>query len=316
MNIGIIKFGIVLDKRLENKNASGYYEVMNLVRILGKEHKIFILSKHNYDEYRWDGKAKIDRIIAFNGPWGKRNTQLNMLLNYTLPSINIINELQVPWYYINSDVRYNINTPSELTHKPVKVIGLYEDESKNQIYGHIDKIWLYNKNFATHAPKTIFMGAAMNDTHAPRSKKLLKAYNWLKSTTEYQDLQVMGKWTKVENPFVVGSSNEKEILDWLSKVKYSINIAVNPMSTTQKLWEYYLRDVITFLYDYDMQYNNVEEGHFLRIKDEYDIEAKIKEIEGNEAFRQTLLSEQRARIKPEYITGDFILDFYNNLLKQ
>lgn len=318
MNIGIIKFGGVINEN-KFKVEGGNKELTNFIDIMSKEHNVYIISKlDKKSKYKPYNGEKINIIFAYNGQWSRHNTSkfghktLMMFENYTYPSIEFLNKNKdIPWVFMNSDIKYKIETPTELEHLPEYHIGLYNNG--NIKYEHFDKIhcYGYQKNWDNIDKEGV--GIIMNDTHNHRTKKLMSFISWCKHYNINFD--VKGKYKKIfeEN---TGQLKEDGIFDYLKTKKYGLIIASDKQSTTQKIWEYIANDVIVFLYDYDTQYNNVSEDSFLRVIDEIDFESKIELLEKSEDKYKEVLEMQREMLKDSYISGEFILEHYNNLIEK
>jgi len=309
MNIGIIKFGLVIYDYGKHYQG-GDREIIGLYDILSKEHNVFIISaldkKSQMKKYNGE---KLDIIFAFNGPWSKRNDQITILRNYTLPYIKFLNETTAPWVYIQSDNRkqYDSSYPSELLVQPAFNIGMFTDSKKK--YFDFDKVSIYNRPFNFNQEKEIQFGVIMNDTDIKRTKKLLNALKWMNICGLKTDLK--GKWN---NKYCSGVLSEEEVPEYLKKVKYTVNIAVEPLSTSQKIWEYIMNDVVCFCMDYDLQCNILPKDSYLRVKDEYELYNKIDELEKNKNKYNEILTLQRSMLE-EYKDGSYILDKYNNLIE-
>jgi hypothetical protein len=186
---------------------------------------------------------------------------------------------------------------------------MYTDGDKK--YAHFDKVSIYNRPLNLRTEKDIFFGVIMNNTDTKRSKKLLKTLKWLNAVGINTDLK--GKWN---NEYCSGVLTEEEVPEYLKRVKYTVNIAVEPQSTSQKIWEYIMNGVICFYMDYDLQYNIVPKDNWMRVKDEYELAEKIEFLEKNEEKYKGALKYQERLLKDEYIDGSFILKEYNKLMNE
>lgn len=315
MNIGIIKFGSVINEN-SFKNEGSNNEIINFIDIMSKEYNVFIISSlaKNSRFKKYDGEV-LDIIFAYNGIWSRTNSNkfggktLNCFEMYTYPSIEFINNSNIPWIFFNSDVRYKLETPSELKKIPNYHIGLYSNDKMH--YEHFDKIHCYNYKTHYNYQKDIQIGIIMNDTNKKRTDKLRRFVNW----NDMYKWDIKGKY-KEPIKYNTGTLLENEVGDYLKQVKYTLLIASEPLSTTQKLWECISKDVVCFLYDYDNQYNNISKDSFLRVKDEIDFETKIAICEKDENLVKLTLEHQRSLLKESYINGSFILEHYNNLINK
>lgn len=314
-NIGIIKFGAVINEN-SFKNEGSNNEIINFIDIMSKEHNVFIVSSltKNSRFNKYNGE-KLDIIFAYNGIWSTTNTTkfggktLNCFELYTYPSIEFINECQTPWVFFNSDVRYKLSTPKELKRMPNYHIGLYEEG--NMKYEHFDKIHCYKYKRNNGFEKNIEVGIIMNDTNRLRTD-ILKAFRtWCNSLS----WNIKGKF-KEPIKDNTGFLLENEVFDFLKNVKYTLLIASDYLSTTQKLWECIANDVICFLYRYDAQCNNINAGSFLRVKDEIEFEEKVKLLNNDDKLRNEILEHQRSQLKESYIDGSFILSHYTKLIEK
>lgn len=307
-NIGIIKFGTVINEN-SFKNEGSNNEIINFIDIMSKENNVFIISNLNKNSRfkKYNGE-KLDIIFAYNGIWSKNNTTSLEMFKQNVPYFEFLNNSTIPWVFFNSDVRYKLDTPNELKRMPNYHIGIYEEGDMK--YEHFDKIHCYNYKTNYNNAKEIEIGIIMNDTHNKRTAKLLKFIKW----NDMYKWDVKGKYKKPlkEN---TGNMLENEIFDYLKKVKYTLLIASEPLSTTQKLWECIANDVICFLYDYDMQCHNINSSSFLRVKDEIEFEEKINLLNNDDKLRNEILEHQRSQLKESYIDGSFILNHYNGLIK-
>lgn len=308
MNIGIIKMGLVIYDYGKHPQG-GDVEIINFIDILSKEHSVYIISsldkKARFNKYNGE---ELDIIYVFNGPWTTDNSAITIFRNYTLPNLLFLNETKVPWVYIQSDNRktYHPSTPKELTHQPIFTVGMFNEDYKK--YWHFDKVNLYGFERKYGIEKSILFGVVMNDTDPKRTKKLKRVVKWLEACKIPVTLR--GKMGK--NSIVL---KESEVPEFLEKVKYTVNIAVEPLSTSQKIWEYMMAGVICFCMDYDMQYNIIPEGHFLRVKDEYELEQKIQLLENNRDDYSRVLEYQYDLMKA-YTDGSYFLKIYNYLMKR
>lgn len=308
MKIGIIKIGLLIRDYGYHKQG-GDVEIINFIDIMSKEHEVYIISsldkKARFTKYNGED---LDIIFVFNGPWSTNNSSINIFKTSTLPSLLFLNETKVPWVYIQSDNRkgYHPDTPQELTHKPIFTVGMLNQDYKK--YWHFDKVNLYNFERKYGLEKDILFGVIMNDTDRKRTKKLEKVINWLKVC----DIQVEQRG-KMGKDYIV--LKENEVPEFLEKVKYTVNIAVEPLSTSQKIWEYMMAGVVCFLLDYDLQYNIVPKDHFIRVKDEYELAQKIDFLENNKEEYNKILEYQYSLME-KYIDGSYLLKAYNYLMNK
>ena len=315
-NIGIIKFGTVINEN-NFKNEGSNNEIINFIDIMSKKHNVFIVSSlaKNSRFKKYNGE-KLDIIFAYNGIWSITNTSkfggkaLNCFERHTYPSIEFINNCDIPWVFFNSDIRYKLSTPKELKRMPDYHIGLYEDG--NMKYEHFDKIHCYNyKTNYCNYEKNIEIGIIMNDTHKLRTSALKTFITWCDNF----NWNIKGKF-KESIKYNTGFLLENEVFDFLKNVKYTILIASEPNSTTQKLWECIANNVVCFLYGYDMQCNNININSFLRVKDEIDFEEKVNLLNNDNKLKNKILEHQRSQLKDSYIDGSFILNHYTKLIEK
>lgn len=312
MKIGIIKFGLVI-RDFGYHNQGGDIEIINLIDVLSKEHEVFIISKIDKKaRFKKHNEEKLDLMFVFNGPIAKKDNHRLNLFKGNVEIIDFINDSDVPYIYIQSDNREycNHNYCEDIKRAPIHVIGMQNDEVRT--YYDFDKLSIPNIPINFGQEKTIKFGVIMNDTDKKRNVKLIKALKWLEVYNIVGD--VKGKWKDRHMLWCSGMLKEHEVGDYLKNVKYTVNIAVEPLATSQKIWEYIMNDVICFCLDYDMQYNILPKDSYLRVKDENELASKIEELEGSVQKYESMIQYQHELLRPEYIDGSYVLEKYNKLI--
>jgi len=304
MKIGFAKMGL---KTYFNENKSkteGFnHELCDIFDIFEKRgHECVMLTTS--DKYKKYEGADLDYIFLFNGPIPTLESGRKYLMfkNYSFPIIDFINSNEIPYVYFWTDPRYDIRENKLLNRKPEIILS---QEMAN--YGHLDKLILYKKERQQIKDKDIFLGILMNDTNPKRSREILKTLNWL----EYGE--IIGNWKK-PNKFCKNAINENKVNDYLSRVKYSYNLATNQNWVSQKYWEMVLNNVICFYKNYDN--NNLLLGNkdYRRVKDEIDLQEKI-ENKDEELYEQ-IIKHQQLELKDDYFNGEFLYQFIIKKLEE
>ena len=338
LNIGITKFGSVMNETRGLNNSSGsMLEVFNLVNILSKQHNVYFTNNLRKPQTfkHWNNEP-LDILLVFNGPVSKNNDParghpvLEMFKGYGLPVIRTINALECPYIYIMPDVRYKITriSPEELHRWPSKTVTLLGDED----YVGFDKLWMYNRKINTHDTleglnkffnsaddyenKSIVFGLMYNDTNNRKTKMLFNFIEELKKYNITTDLKGKFKNPPPENSGVL---MESSYYDWLKKVKYTVHIASKPLQITTRIWDGFLNGVIGFLTDFDEGFKVIPKDHFLRLTSSNKVKEladKINILENNIALYNELLEYQYSLVKEEYLNGEFILNQFNNMFEE
>jgi hypothetical protein len=320
MKIGIIKFGLALHEEKSFEGNSGFFlEVMNLIKIFEKKgDEVFIIStiQRNSTLKKYNGED-LDFIFVFNGPlafWNWNTPEhktLNMFERYVGPWIKFLNESTVPWIYIQPDYRYPITKPKDLTSQPKEVITLKGDDN----FCGLDKLYLLDREQTINPKKEIDLGLMFNDTGKKRTDMIKKTIKWVEIVNKEITIDVKGKFNE-EMKYNTGTVPEKSYYDYWKKVKYTLNMANESDQITPRIWDCFLNDTVSFLYNFDSGYKIVPKGHFLRVIDEIDLEDKIALLEKNKMSLDEILEYQRSLIKKEYLNGDFIYEVLKNKIKK
>lgn len=304
MKIGFAKLGL---KTYFDKNGSGQGSNHELVSIFNKfkekGHQCFMLTvSDKYDKYE---KNDLDFIFLFNGPLPtlESGRKLMMFKNYSFPIIDFINSNNIPYIYFWTDMRYDI-TKNNLIRQPNIILS---QEKKN--YGHLEKIILIGKNKKEIYNKDIKFGILMNSTSLKRDKSIMKFLNWL----EFGEIR--GNWKNKDNKYLKEPLKENEVCNYLSKVKYTINITTNSNWINQKYYEYILNNVICFQYNSDLDNLVMDKNDFRVIKDEIDLDEKIDLLEKDKNLYNKIIKKQQDELKDEYFNGEFIYNFIINRIK-
>lgn len=299
MRIGFAKLGLKTYFNESKSKCEGYnHELLDVFDMFEKRgHECVMLSVSDKHEiYRG---TDLDCIFLFNGPLPKLESGRKYMLfkNYAFPIIDYINSNNIPYVYFWTDYRYDIRE-NKLIRKPSIILS---QEKEN--YGHLEKLILYGKSKQELVEKDIKLGILMNETEPKRSKEVLKALNWL----EYGEIR--GKW-KNSNKFLKESINENELNNYLSRVKYSYNLATNKKWVSQKYWEMILNNVVCFYKDYDEDKLCLSE-HIdgLRVIDAIDLGEKIDKLENNEEEYKATIELQQNLLEEQYFNGDFMYRF-------
>jgi hypothetical protein len=304
MRIGFVKLGL---KTYFNKNGTGQGSNHELVSIFNlfkeKGHDCFMLSFNDkYEEYK--EVDKLDFIFVFNGFLPNTlETNMNML-KQPIEMIKLINSCDTPYAYFWTDMRYNIRE-NKIIRQPDLILS-----QEKEYYGHLEKIILIGKNKNDIKEKDIKFGVLMNSTSNKRDKEILNFLSWL----EFGEIR--GDWKKKENKFFKEPVKEDEINDYLSKVKYTLNITTNSDWINQKYYEYILNNVICFQYKSDLNNLVMEENDYRRVKDEIDLDEKIEQLEKAKDLYNEILEKQKNELKEEYFNGEFIYQFIINKINK
>ena len=301
MKIGFAKLGL---KTYFNKNGSGQGSNHELVSIFNKfkekGHECFMLTvSDKYDKYV---KNDLDFIFLFNGPLPtlESGRKLMMFKNYSFPIIDFINSNNIPYIYFWTDIRYDIRD-NNLIRQPNIILS-----QEKEYYGHLEKIILIGKIKKEIYYKDIKFGVLMNSTSPKRDKSIMKFLNWL----EFGEIR--GNWKNKYNKYLKEPLKENEVCDYLSKVKYTINITTNQNWINQKYYEYILNNVICFQYNSDLDNLVMDKNDFRVIKDEIDLDEKIDLLEKDENLYNKIIKKQQDELKEEYFNGEFIYNFIIN----
>lgn len=303
MKIGFIKIGLKTYFNGHGKSCQGSnHELTTLFELFEKNgHECHMVSASDkYEKYT--DIENLDWLFVFNGPCTRYNPTSIMQKSSFVPFLEIINNTKIPYIYFHTDARidYDIIENKNFKRKPDIILS---QEKEN--YGHLEKIILYNKELKEHK-KDITVGVVMNDTDKKRSREMLKWLNWLDVSNIKAEIK--GKW-KVENELNTGVLEEDKVNDYLSRVKYTLNLTVNPLWVNQKYYEYVLNDVICFQYRSDLDNLIMPENDYRRVIDEIEFDEKIQELEDNPELYEKVLQKQKDEIKKEYLDGSFIYEF-------
>ncbi len=307
MKIGFIKLGL---KTYFNKCGSGQgsnHELVTIFELFKKNgHNCFMISgSDKYEKY--EDVNSLDYIFMFNGPstlyLGKRTV---MLANYFQPYVDLINNTKTPYIYFLTDNRkeYKISINSNFKRKPNLILS---QEKEN--YGHLEKIILIGQKKKENK-KDIKFAMLLNDTKPKRTKDALKFIEWM------EEGEIRGIWKKKESKWLKEPIEEDNVNDYLSKVKYTVNITTDYWWINQKYYEYILNDVICFHYLTDGSGLAMKTNDFRQVMDEIELEEKIDKLEANENLYNEVLNKQREEIKDSYLDGSFIYNFINDKLKK
>lgn len=311
MRIGFIKLGLKTYFHKDPDNAQGcnheLVTVFNLFRSHG--HECHMISGSDLDgEPILEEVEDLDHIFVFNGPMTNNAKSINSAIqmkNYVKPYYDLLNATKVPWVYFWTDPRaeYDMMANQLITHKPEVILS-----QEKQYYAHLDKLILVGRELRdldqSIAMKRPVLSVLMNEKGAKREKNLINICNWLKDDIE---VEIRGKWKKL-NPFVKEQVAFELIDEHLSGVRYSWNQTVDPFWTSQKYWEMVLNDVVCFHQWSDLNHLVLPDGDFTRVTDELEVSEKIRFFEEDKAALKLQVLTQRARIKSEYLTGEFIYE--------
>lgn len=302
MNIGFLKFGLKTYFEKDGTGQGSNHELVDVFNIFKERgHNCQMLSFNDkYDVVSTEG---LDWIFAFNGFLPNTlETQMNML-KQPIEMFKLLNSCSVPYAYFWTDKRYDIRD-IEVVRQPAVILS---QEKEN--YAHLDKLILYNKKIREVEDKDIEFAILMNNTEPKRSKKLLTFVNWLK---DFQDVKVIGDWKKQEDKSIfTGSIAESEVDNYLSRVKFSFNIATNVFWTSQKYYEMLLNNVVCFYHHYDMDNIIMKDDDFRRVYDEINLDDKLTLIKKDIDLYNTILKNQRLELKPEFFDGSLV---YNTIM--
>jgi len=300
LKIGFAKMSLNTYFSQDKSKTEGFnHELTDLFDIFQKNgHECVMLSvSDKYEKYEG---TDLDFIFLFNGPTPTTESGRKMMMfkNYSFPIIDFINSNDIPYVYFWTDARYDIRTNPLFKRYPNLILS---QEKEN--YGHLEKLILYGKQKQELKEKDIKLGVLMNETDKKRSQEVLKALNWL----DYGELR--GNW-KTQSKFLKEPIQEKEVSNYLGRVKYSYNLAVNRDWVSQKYYEMILNNVICFYKNYDEnsliipKYENIR-----KVKDEIDLEEKIELIEKAKDLYNLIIEKQQGELKEEYFNGEFIYQF-------
>lgn len=314
MNIGIAKFGTVINETDGLKNKIGHMiEVFNLIDILSKEHNVYIINKLNKPiKYKAYNGERLDKLIVFNGPIGTNNTTkfghktLQMLERYTWPVIDFINNFDGDWVYLQPDNRYTLKriNSNELKKQPMKTITLKGDDD----YFGLDKLWMYQRRFEKDIVKDVDFGFMYNDTK-PRRTKVLKEFLTALEMWDFS-IKTYGNIHGLTNP--QGSVEEADYINHFKKFKSTVNIGTDRLQVTPRIWDSFMYDVIGFIHEFDMGFKVVPYDHFLRVRDGYELADKIELLIKDKNALKNILEFQRSQVKDEYLDGSYILRKFND----
>lgn len=307
MKIGFFKLGLKTYFEQDKSKTEGFnHELTDIFDIFQKKgHECVMLSVS--DKYKKYEGTDLDFIFLFNGPTPTTESGRKMMMfkNYSFPIIDFINSNNIPYVYFWTDARYDIRINPLFKRYPNLILS---QEKEN--YGHLEKLILYGKSKQELKEKDIKFGILMNETDKKRSQEVLKALSWL----DYGELR--GNW-KTQSKFLKEPIQEKEVSNYLGRVKYSYNLAVNQNWVSQKYYEMILNNVICFYKNYD------EKGLIIprnidirRIKDEIDLEEKINFLEVQPTLYKSIIERQQEELKEEYFNGEFIYQFIINKISK
>lgn len=311
MKIGFIKLGL---KTYFNKPAphgqGSNHELVDVFNIFKERgHECFMISNSDIGP-AWGPKTDLDYIFVFNGPLCPGyESKMNMFAG-TIMALTFLKTHKIPWVYFWTDPRkdYDIRSHQIFKDNPPQIILSQEKE----FYGHLDKLIMYHQK-PLNAPKEIFLTALMNHTDPKRSKYLVNLMNHVSLWYAASDgMEIRGNWKKETNKFLKDPIPENEVIDYLSKVKYAINIGKNPKWVSQKYWEMILAKTICFFINYDEDNLVMAHTDLGRVKDEQDLVNKIQMVEDNPYVQKRIYEIMDQIILPSYLNGDFMYDIINN----
>jgi len=276
MKIGFIKLGLKTYFEKCGTGQGSNHELVTLFNLFKQNgHECVMISVSDKYE-KYTGK--VDYIFIINGPSTiyKKDSSC-MFRNYFAPFVDLINNTTI-------------------------------FTQKKENYGHLEKIILIG-NKTTKQEKDIKLGILLNNTNKKRSSKVLDLLDWL----EYGEIR--GNWKKETNKYLKESIPEDKVNEYLSRVKYTINITVNNKWVNQKYYEYLLNDVICFQFNSDIDNLCMEKDDFRRIKDEIELDEKIELLEKDEELYNKILIKQREEILESYSDGSFLYNFIFSKLK-
>lgn len=303
MKIGFIKFGL---KTYFDKTGTGQgsnHELVDVFKIMEHYgHECRMMSNSDRPSFKSD---PVDMIFVFNGPLCPGyESKLNMFQG-TVESLKFLKQYKIPWVYFWTDPRKDYDIRNHEIYKDHKPFDILSQEKT--FYGHLDKLVMYGQKLQD-APKSVFIGALMNHTDPKRSKRLVDLMNHLDLWYDKEVCEIRGDWKKETNRWLRTPIPENEVLQYLAKVKYAINIGKNPLWVSQKFWEMILAKTFCFYENYDsdnlvLPYNDVR-----RFNNEHGLTQVIQMLEITPKAYEISIEEQTKWILPEYLNGDFIYD--------
>lgn len=301
MRIGFIKLGLKTYFKSSGSGEGSNHELVDVFHIFEERgHTCFMLSNNDIDN-QWKSNIdheEFDWIFVFNGLIPNKWDNTAFIMKTSLESLKLLRDHKdIPYAYFWTDPRYDISKNPIFKEIPPKVI--LSQEPKN--YAHLDKLILYRKNKPLPFEKNIFFSILMNDTgETVRRKAVNDVINWLHQ--EKYKLRILGNWKKEGYEGIP----EEEVIDYLSRVRYSFNCGKKKDWVSQKYWEMILAGVICFYTNYDSDNLLISPKDNRRVKDGIDVVDRIKMFENDDMIFAEQLYYQHVILKKEYFTGDFV----------
>lgn len=307
MKIGFIKFGL---KTYFNKDGTGQgsnHELVDLFHIFKEHgHECCMISAADIE---YSNKTKVDYYFVLNGPMCDKPHKpgLNMFDKYFWPYQELLISDNTPWIYFQTDPRKEYNVENNELFDKNKSKLIFTQEKK--YYGHLDKLILYKKQIL-QTTKKIEMAIIMNQTNDKRHREGISVCDWFNK----QNVVIYGKHKK-NSKYLAEQIPERNLSEFLTQLKYSWNMAVDPNWVSQKYWEMILHDVICFYQEYDNSGLLLSLDDERRVVDPIDVDNKINYLNNNITEYQLWLERQRAEMLPEYLDGEFIYSFIYSKLQ-
>lgn len=297
-------------------NAAWSFEVVNVAKIFAERgHKVIMLSETDLDKvtenqfqnitYSKPGEhwPMCDRIIVFSGSF-TLSEQDKMIIPMLRTFTDRLDFLFTDYRLLPADLKH-LKMFDNIYTQATKHLDILPEYDK---YGGVSEFLTYQHKYN----KTLDEVIAQKDiefyfggTERGRLDDFIE-YIWRpghKITTKTAFFDINNRVTR------------QEYMDLLDRAKFSITIADVDYNDnhfiTPRPYENYIHDIIGFVDSkFDPDEHHYSHDHYLRVSNYKEMREKMNEINNNPELYKTLLQEQRNKIKPAFISGEYV---YNKL---
>jgi len=248
---------------------------------------------------------------------------IDMTKNYSTPTINWLNQSDVPWIELINDPRYNKAQSRDFISEPIASLSQFdykynhsriksfEDQDKidvehNVTYSGIETVFCIDREYPdiTSIEKDTSLTIVLNEGKPSR-------YNMLKEwILDYSDdVEIYGKWDCEEaeaDKRFKGSIKLDQVQEKITRSKYTFIIPIRKGWVTSKYIEMIHAGCIPFFHPtYDEQYH-LDVPDILRVRSPKQLYDAIDILESEPEVRIEVLKELQKVLKEEYYNGGFI----------